>query len=91
VAHELPELRARAKASLQELREVAEVFVELKKIREAKGLSLSDVQGLTGIDRSALSKLERGERVNFTLDTVTRYASALGKHVLFQLSDAAET
>jgi len=91
VAAELPELRARARARLHELREVTEVFAELKRIREARGLSLGELQRLTGIDRSALSKLERGERVNFTIDTVTRYAAALGKQVLLQIADAAET
>ncbi|HPM82887.1 MAG TPA: helix-turn-helix transcriptional regulator [Candidatus Anammoximicrobium sp.] len=90
VAEELPELRVRAKARLQELRDATEVFAELRKVREAQGLSLGDVQRLTGIDRSALSKLERGERVNFTVDTLTRYAAAMGKHVLFQLADATE-
>jgi DNA-binding Xre family transcriptional regulator len=89
VATEMPELRARAKARLQELRGIGEVFAKLKEVRESKGLSLGDVQELTGIDRSALSKLERGERANCTLDTVSRYAAALGKHVLFQLADAA--
>ena len=90
VAEELPDLRARAKARLRELREAREVFAELRKIREAQGLSLADVQRLTGIDRSALSKLERGERINFTVDTITRYAAAVGKHVLFQLTDVKE-
>ena len=90
VAEELPDLRARAKARLRELREATEVFAALRKIREAQGLSLADVQRLTGIDRSALSKLERGERVNFTVDTMTRYAAAVGKHILFQLADAEE-
>ena len=87
VAEELPELRARVKARLREFQEMAEIFAELKKIREAQGLSLGDVQRLTGIDRSSLSKLERGERFNFTVDTITRYAAALGKQVLFQISD----
>ncbi|NLX95892.1 MAG: helix-turn-helix transcriptional regulator [Rhodopirellula sp.] len=91
VAEELPELRTRARIQLREIREAAEVFQELRKIREAQGLSLGDVQRLTGIDRSALSKLERGERMNFTVDTLTRYAAAVGKHVLFQLADASET
>ena len=90
VADELPELRRRAKARLQELRDAVEVFAELRKVREAQGLSLGDVQRLTGIDRSALSKLERGERANFTVDTLTRYAAAVGKHVSFQLTDATE-
>ena len=90
VAEELPDLRARAKARLWELREATEVFAQLRKVRESQGLSLADVQRLTGIDRSALSKLERGERVNFTVDTLTRYAAAVGKHVLFELTDATE-
>lgn len=90
VAEELPDLRARARARLRELREATEVFAQLRKVREAQGLSLADVQRLTGIDRSALSKLERGERVNFTVDTLTRYAAAVGKHVLFELTDATE-
>ena len=87
IAEELPDLRARAKARLRELREATEVFAELRKVRQAQGLSLADVQRLTGIDRSALSKLERGERLNFTVDTLTRYAAAVGKHVLFELTD----
>jgi len=91
VAAELPELRARAKARLRELREARQVFAELKKVREAQGLSLGDVERLTGIDRSALSKLERGERVNFTVDTMTRYAAAVGKHVLFRVADVSES
>jgi predicted XRE-type DNA-binding protein len=90
VAEELPDLRARARARMRELRETTEVFGQLRKVREAQGLSLADVQRLTGIDRSALSKLERGERLNFTVDTLTRYAAAVGKHVLFQLTDATE-
>jgi DNA-binding XRE family transcriptional regulator len=88
VAGELPDLRARARARLDELRKVNEVFAELKRVRRAHGLSLAELERLTGIDRSALSKLERGQRVNFTMDTVTRYAAALGKQVLFQVADA---
>ena len=42
VAAELPELRARAKARLQEPREVTDVFAELKKVRQAQCLSLAD-------------------------------------------------
>jgi predicted XRE-type DNA-binding protein len=90
VAAELPELRARAKARLRGLREAREVFAELRKVRQSQGLTLSDVQRLTGIERSALSKLERGERVNFTVDAMTRYAAAVGKHVVFRVADAPE-
>ena len=39
VADELPELRARAKARIRELREVTEIFTELQKARKAQGLA----------------------------------------------------
>ena len=43
VADEFPEIKARAMARLRELREAREVFAELRKIREAKGLTLADL------------------------------------------------
>ena len=45
------------------------LLAELKAAREEKGLSLADLTDLTGMDRSALSKLETGQRPNPTLET----------------------
>ena len=87
VAQERPEITNRVRARMSELDELAQIFIELRKVREAKDLSLSDMQNLTGIDRSTLSKLENGQRANFTLDTVLRYADAVGKQVMFALAD----
>ena len=84
---EKPVITAHVLARKAELRDLAEVFSELKKAREAQGLSLSDVQDRTGIDRSALSKLETGYRENYTLETVLRYAEAIGKRVVFSLAE----
>jgi transcriptional regulator with XRE-family HTH domain len=42
---------------------------------------------LTGMDRSALSKLETGKRCNPTIDTLVRYADAIGKRVVVPLAD----
>lgn len=84
---EKPEISARIKAQLEAASSVQRVFEQLKQVREAKGLSLREVQDLTGIDASALSKLERGERENFTVDTLVRYAQALGKQVAVSVSD----
>lgn len=84
---EKPEINARIRAQLTRARDLAEVFSELKRVREDKGLSLSDLQNITGIDRSTLSKLETGQRANYTLETVLRYAEALGKQVLVTLAD----
>ena len=42
---------------------------------------------LTGMDRSALSKLETGQRANPTVDTLVRYAEAVGKRLVVSLTD----
>jgi transcriptional regulator with XRE-family HTH domain len=70
-------------------REVLEgVLAQLKAAREAKGLSLADLTDLTGMDRSALSKLETGQRPNPTVETLARYAEAVGKRLVLSLTDA---
>ena len=61
---------------------------QLKAAREAKGLSLADLTELTGMDRSALSKLETGQRANPTVETLVRYAEAVGKRLVVSLADA---
>ena len=88
IADELPAIKARARALLAEARAVGEVCSELHAAREAQGFTLGDVERITGIDRSALSKLERGERLNGTFETLGRYAAALGKRLRLQLENA---
>ncbi len=88
----------RERPSLQKLREsgdVGEVVAQgeyvgllamlaaLKTQREAKGLSLADVAERCGIDRSAVSRLENGVYLNPTLDTLYRYAAAIGAEIAF--------
>lgn len=85
VEQELPDLIARHHARLDQLQEVLK---QLKAAREAKGLSLADLTELTGMDRSALSKLETGQRLNPTLETLERYAEAVGKRLVVTLTDA---
>jgi predicted XRE-type DNA-binding protein len=87
IEKEKPEINARIRAQLEAMSSIQAVFQQLRQIREAKGLSLRDIQDLTGIDASALSKLERGERENFTVDTLVRYAQALGKQVAVSVAD----
>jgi DNA-binding XRE family transcriptional regulator len=60
---------------------------QLKATREAQGLSLADLTERTGMDRSALSKLETGQRTNPTIETLVRYAEAVGKHLVVELTD----
>ena len=90
IERDKPAINAEIRARLAEQCELAAVFAELKQVRQALGLSLADIQQRTGIDRSALSKLETGQRANFTLDTVRKYAQAVGKRVLVTVADAAE-
>jgi DNA-binding XRE family transcriptional regulator len=89
VEAELPELIERHHERMATLDEIQTLVVQLKAAREAKGLSLADMQDLTGMDRSALSKLETGQRINPTLETLVRYAEAVGKRLVVSLDDAA--
>ena len=87
VAAELPDLVARHHQRLAALDELRELLDLLKAAREAKGLSLSDLTEITGMDRSALSKLETGQRANPTVETLVRYAEAVGKRLVVSLAD----
>ena len=62
----------------------------LKIERVKKELSLFDIKERTGIERSTLSRLENNEEANPTVNTLTRYADAVGKRVLVVLADADE-
>ena len=88
VAEELPDLIARHHERMATLDQLHELLMQLKAAREAKGLSLADLTELTGMDRSALSKLETGQRANPTVETLVRYAEAVGKRLMVSLRDA---
>jgi len=88
VAAELPDLIARHHERMAALDQLQELLSQLKASREEKGLSLADVADLTGMDRSALSKLETGQRPNPTVETLVRYAEAVGKRLVVSLTDA---
>jgi ribosome-binding protein aMBF1 (putative translation factor) len=89
VAAELSDLITRHHERMAALDRLQELLDQLKSAREAKGLSLSDLTDLTGMDRSALSKLETGQRANPTVDTLVRYAEAVGKRLVVSLKDAS--
>ena len=87
IVEELPELTARHHERVAAFDQFDELLKQLKAAREERGLSLSDLTELTGMDRSALSKLETGQRPNPTLETLVRYAEAVGKHIVVSLVD----
>ncbi len=86
---EKPEIIAKAQQTRRAARrkQLAAVMQALKAAREAKGLSLADVYEQTGIDRSALSKLENVANENPTIETLFRYAEVVGKRLEIQVLD----
>ena len=68
VAKELPDLVERHHERVAALDQVGVLLRQLKAARGEKGLSLADLTELTGMDRSALSKLETGQRPNPTVE-----------------------
>lgn len=59
----------------------------LRPLREAAGLSLSDMAARTGMDRAAIQKLESGVHANPTISTINRYLHALGKRLVVSIVD----
>jgi len=68
-----------------------ELLQHLKASREAAGLTLADLSARCGIDQPALSRLENGHTPNPTLDTLWRYAAAVGKRLLLSAEDIQDT
>jgi DNA-binding XRE family transcriptional regulator len=87
VAKELPELVTRHEERRAALDQLTDLVQQLKAAREEKGLSLAELTQLTGMDRSALSKLETGQRLNPTIETLVRYADAVGKRLVVTLAN----
>jgi len=57
--------------------EIQRFAKNMKKLREAKGMSQGDIHRATGIDRAYISNLEAGKQ-NPTLETIGKIAEALG-------------
>jgi DNA-binding XRE family transcriptional regulator len=55
---------------------------ELKQARERAGLTLAVVAKRTGMDQATLSRLENGRQPNPTVDTLWRYARAMGRRLV---------
>ena len=63
------------------------IIQKLKETRQARGLSLRDVEKLSGVDNSNLSAMEKGTR-SLSLDTLIKLTRALGLKIV--LVDADE-
>lgn len=67
------------------------VLGQLKASREAAGLSLEDLSVRCGISRDELWNLENGQCHNPAVDTVWRYAAAIGKRLILTTEDILDT
>ena len=74
-----------------EYRELRPFVEEIKRAREAAGLTLAEVSRRCGIDQPALSRLENGHNKNPTLDTLWRYAAAVGQRLILTTETIADT
>lgn len=70
-------------------RAAADAGSRLKAAREDLGLSIEDVVRASGIERSALFKLEGGKNPNPTVGTLERYARALGGRIVIDFAPGA--
>ena len=68
---------ARASQHPTNLPALHKLITQLAIIRETSGLTIDDAAKAMGVDKAAVSKLERG-LTNPTLLTVARYADAVG-------------
>lgn len=66
---------------------LAKFIGSLRQRREQSGLSLTDVANRSGIDKASLSRLENGFYSNPTINTLARYARAIGKRFVLALED----
>lgn len=71
-----------------EVKAMVRIAGRLRSVREARGLSLDDVAAVMGIERSEVSKLERG-KTNPELRTLLRYAQAIGMKLVVDVVEPA--
>ncbi len=74
-----------------EYRPLRPLLEEMKRAREAAGLTLAEVSRRCGIDEPALSRLENGHNKNPTLDTLWRYTAAVGRRLLLTTEAIVDT
>lgn len=87
IEEEKPEMIRLAKKIMAEKRAIQREVTELlQAAREASGLTLEQLQEMTGIHKGQLSKLLQADG-NPTLYTLHRVAAALGKRLVVTLAE----
>jgi len=70
--------------------EVRALGARMREIREGLALSLTDVSERSGLTRAVVSRLENGWNLNPTLETLFRYAEALGADLQMTIDAPAQ-
>jgi len=73
--------KALGRELLAERREIGAIVSELKTIREQLNVSLTELANRTGMTVGNLSRLENMAGPNPTIDTLRRYARAIGHRI----------
>jgi len=74
-----------------EHRELRALVREIKRACEAAGLTLAEVPRRCGIDQPDRSRLETGHNKHPTLDTLWRYAAAVGSRLVLTTEAVRDT
>ncbi|MCZ6876099.1 MAG: helix-turn-helix transcriptional regulator [bacterium] len=85
VEQEMPQFIARGRRAKARHIMLKEAVAVLKATREALGLRRTDIKAYTGIEKSNLSRLGNDPHPNPTIDTLCRYADAVGKGIVITL------
>ena len=75
--------KALGREVLAERSELSAIVAELKSIREQLKISLTELAERTGMTMSNLSRLENMDGPNPTIETLRRYAHAIGHRIEF--------
>lgn len=64
---------------------------KLKKLRESKGLGVNQLALKSGVNASQISRFEKGERKDPTLETVKKLSKALGVSIAYFSDEVEDT
>lgn len=84
----LDRLSALESAREQRIQIARGIIDSLRQARKDQGLSLAEIFARAGIQRARISRLENAEDANPTLETLARYAQAVGKRLIVSLEDS---
>jgi hypothetical protein len=90
IESEKEEIMAFGRRSLERHARLRNAVGLLKATRESLGLTLADINARTGIEKGNLSRLENAVNPNPTIDTLTRYADAVGKELIIELVNKSD-